>query len=903
MAPPPAAAALRAYEEGRLADAETLCRKALRQAVTDPMAQALLVAILTQGGRTTEAIEWQRRVVSQHPGTAAEVRRLAGLLESVGETGAALAEWERAVALEPTNARGLNNLGKLLTDLGEAARAVQYLQRALVAQPHYALALNNLGRALNKLGRWNESVPVLSHATAVQPGLQDAHYNLATALQCLGRFDDALASHADADRYGAPATAVRLQRAALLMSAGRTKDALAVFDALIAAREALPDAAAGRIHALLRLGETTRACEHTPESLGGGDRHAALLAAYADALLADGRPLESVADYATRAVAADPRLAAAHVALGSLHRRNEAMPEALAAYDEALRHEPAEPAALFGRALVLAKIGTAADALGAFEAALAADPTNEQVCLAAAAYCQRIKRGTAALRIIELLLEHHPDHVQGLQERATLLVSTQRAEESLTAFERAMAAAPDSTELRQHYFYAQLALCDWHDYARASAEVTREALEGQPVGAPHALLYHCDDPHAQLAAARYKAGLHADIVAQPLPAMRHAPGPLRVAYISPDFRNHPVGELMSHVLGSHDPRRVAAIAYALGPPDSGPVRATIAAACAEFHVCELIRDEELAERLRADRIDIAVDLAGFTAGNRLATFVHRTAPVQVSFLGCPSTLGTTAMDYVIADRIALPDPAYFAEHPAYLPGTLFPAVRAASEEAPMERAAAGLPEEGVIYAAFHTAQKMNPTFFRLWCDILKAVPGSHLWLRDGPATLRDNLRAFARAEGVDPERLLFAGRAESLADYRRRFALADLLLDTSPYNAHTTTADALGMGVPVITAPGRTLASRIATSLLCAAGLADLSLPSLDDYRALAIGLGQSATARRSLRDRVRNSVANSRLFDTRYFTSNLETAFELMVERARSGLPPAPIDVPRAELAESAHG
>ena len=901
MAPLSTDDALRAFREGRFADAETLCRRILKQAAGEPTAQALMVALLTQSGRLPEAIEWQQRVVARNPDAAAEVRRLAGLLEAAGHASAALGQWERAVALDPANPRGLNNLGKVLSDLGQAARAVDFLRRALAIQARYPLALNNLGRALNRLGRYDESIRVLQQAVGQQPDLQDAYYNLATALQCLDRFEEALASHAAADRYGSPPAAARLQRGTLLLRARRAQDALAQFDALLAAGEPLPEAEAGRVHALLLLGESARACERTPESRGE-DQYAPLLAAYAGALLADGRDIESVIDYATRAATADPTLAAPYVVMGSAHRRSRAMPAAVAAYDEALRRSPKEPAALFGRALALAQAGTVADALAAFENAIAADPANDEVCLAAAAYCRRVKRDANALQAIDLVLEHHPDHLVALTERATLLASLQRAEESLPVFEQVLAADPGAADVQRNYFYAQLAVCAWKDYEKTSQALAARVLNGQPVGAPHALLYHCDDPQAQLAIARHEARLHAAIVTQRVPVRSDATGPLRVAYVSPDFRGHPVGELMSHVLSGHDPKRVAAIAYALGPPDPGPVRQRIRTACAEFHECELIRDEELVERMRADRIDIAVDLAGYSVGNRLAAFVHRTAPVQVSFLGCPATLGIGPMDYVIADRVALPDASVFEEQPAYLPGCFFPACGAALDEAPMARAQAGVPENGVIYAAFHTPQKMNPAFFAAWCGILKAVPDAHLWLRDGPKMLRDNLREFARAQGVDPQRLIFAARADSLTDYRRRFALADVLLDTSPYNAHTTTADALGVGVPVITVPGRTLASRIAGSLLSATGLADLCFTSLDDYCAFAIAIGQSADARRSLRERVRAAVRQARVFDSPTYTANLETAFEMMAARARAGLPPAPIDVPPTDPTAGRH-
>jgi protein O-GlcNAc transferase len=893
MAHPPLARALQAFHEGRLADAEALARKTLRENAADPMAEALMVALLTQAGRIEEAIGWQERVVARQPAAAAEVRRLAGLLEAAGRTAAALATWERAVALEPSNPRGLNNLGKLLTDLGQPGRAVECLNRALDVQPRYPLALNNLGRALNRLSRWDEAVPALERAIEQQPELTDAYHNLATALQCLGRLDEALARHEAADRHGAPPATARLQRAGLLFGLRRTSEALAVFEELASSStgEVRLAAETGRIRALIARGDSAAACERRPEVLGG-EHHAPLLAAYADALLADGRDVGEVIDYGLRAARADPTLAAPHVVLGSAHRRRRALDEALAAYDEALRLDPAEPAALFGRALALAASGPVEKTLAAYESAITADPTNPDVCLAAAAYCRSVKRDANALQAVDLALEHHPDHLQALGERAVLLASLQRSAEALPIFARVLEINPDLIDMRRNYFYAKLAVCEWDDFEATSAVLAKRILDGEPVGAPHAILYHCDDPAALQAVARHEAKLYSAIEPASL-AWRPATGrPLRVGYVSPDFRGHPVGELMSHVLEHHDPRRVAAIGYALGGPDRGPVRQKIAASCAEFHALEFIRDEELAERLRADGIDIAVDLAGYTTGNRLAAFAHRLAPVQVSFLGCPASLGIATMDYVIADRVALPDATFFDEKPVYLPGCFFPAPGSALVAKPMARAEAGLPAEGVLYAALHTPQKMNPTFFAVWCDILKAVPGARLWLRDGPPTLLGNLRKFASDRGVDPGRLVFAKRADSLADYRRRFALADLLLDTSPYNAHTTTADALGAGVPVATVPGRTLASRIAGSLLCAAGLDDLCFASLDEYRSFAIAIGQSAAARQKLRERVRTAVAHSTLFDTRLFTANLETAYELMAARAEAGLLPAPIDV-----------
>ncbi|MFN3566582.1 MAG: tetratricopeptide repeat protein, partial [Burkholderiaceae bacterium] len=321
--------------------------------------------------------------------------------------------------------------------------------------------------------------------------------------------------------------------------------------------------------------------------------------------------------------------------------------------------------------------------------------------------------------------------------------------------------------------------------------------------------------HLRSAAAFARAHIGTPPVLPRVAPSERRPGRIRVGYLSSDFCEHATSYLLAHVLELHDRDRFEIFLYSYGPDDRSPMRRRIEVAAEHFVELREAGAPAMAERIRADAIDILIDLKGYTYGSRPEVLGYRAAPIQVNFLGYPGTLGTPLADYIVTDPIVTPPEAAkdYVEKFAYLPDCYQPNDRKRPIGPPVARADCGLPERGFVFCCFNNTYKITPAMFDVWCRLLAQVEGSVLWLLDANLQAKDNLRAEARARGVAPERLVFAPKLP-LAQHLARLANADLVLDTLPYNAHTTASDALWAGVPLVTCPGETFASRVAASLL-----------------------------------------------------------------------------------------
>ncbi len=366
---------------------------------------------------------------------------------------------------------------------------------------------------------------------------------------------------------------------------------------------------------------------------------------------------------------------------------------------------------------------------------------------------------------------------------------------------------------------------------------------------------------------------------------------IRIAYVSSDLSDHPVGRLLCSLIEHHDHARFEVIAVALGTDSQASVVGSrLRAAFDVYHEAARLDDASVAALLRQSAVDIAIDLNGYTSGGRPAIFAQRAAPVQVNYLGYAGTLGAPYIDYLIADEIVIPPGAeeWYAERVVRLPHCYLPSDgRRALADSPT-RPQAGLPQQGLVWCAFTNHYKINPPVFDVWMRLLAAVPGSVLWLRAGHPVGTQNLRQEASARGIEPDRLIFAPPLTDMAEHLARQRLADLYLDTLPYNAHSTTCDALWAGLPVLTCAGRSFASRVAASALTAVGLPELITSSLAEYEQRALELAREPGRLQALRAHLERQRSTSPLFDCAGYARHLECAYARMHQRRLRGEPPA---------------
>jgi predicted O-linked N-acetylglucosamine transferase (SPINDLY family) len=361
---------------------------------------------------------------------------------------------------------------------------------------------------------------------------------------------------------------------------------------------------------------------------------------------------------------------------------------------------------------------------------------------------------------------------------------------------------------------------------------------------------------------------------------------IRLAYLSPDFREHPVGHLMAGIIEHHDKSKFETIGISLGIDDNSLLRSRFKNAFSQFIDVRTRKSWEIAELIRNLEVDILVDLAGYTADSRTDVFSFRPAPIQVNYLGYPGSLGVEYIDYILADRVVIPEEhqVFYSEKVAYLPNAYLPTDSnlKIAERTPT-RAEMGLPETGVVFCSFNHDYKINPPMFDVWMRLLEKVPGSVLWLMKLNEPAQHNLRRETEQRGIDPNRLIFATRVPLVEDHLARYRLADMFLDTSPYNAHTTASDCLRVGLPVVTYLGNTFSGRVAASLLQAIGMPELITHSLEDYEALALNLATDQNLLAELKGKLLANQASYPLFKTDLFCKNIEQVFFDMAEQHNS--------------------
>ena len=565
--------------------------------------------------------------------------------------------------------------------------------------------------------------------------------------------------------------------------------------------------------------------------------------------------------------------------------------EALECFNQAIWRVPTLARAHAGRGMTLVGLGRDEEAVQALASAVQFDPSGASPVFLQAGYQMlQLGRPDGALHAFARLTELQPDSLPARQGHALSLVTLRRYDQAAPELAALLKAAPRADYLAGIALHAKLQCCDWRGFDEDTAAITLRVRHNERADAPLSFIVHNDSPADQLACARTYAAHKCAADAPPCtPAPSERSGRLRIAYLSGDFRDHAVGQCLIEVLEAHDRTKFETFAVSTGPDDGSPLRRRIERSVEHFLQVAELSDHAIAARMTSLKIDVAIDLGGYSSSGRTRVMAFRAAPVQVSFLGFPGTSGTDYIDYLVADERVLPETqrAYYSEQPVYLPDTCFPTPPRADFSLPT-RAQAGLPLTGFIYCAFNGPHKISPRMFAAWMQILRAVPQSVLWLRGSSAVIHENLTQQAERLGVARDRLVFAERTATRMEHLARFALADVFLDTYPYGAHTTASEALLAYVPVITLKGSTFASRVAFSLVCACGLEPLAVDSVERYEALAIEFGLQSGKAAELKRDLMKSVPGNALFAPQKFCRQLEAAYLQMHERRFRGERPS---------------
>lgn len=581
--------------------------------------------------------------------------------------------------------------------------------------------------------------------------------------------------------------------------------------------------------------------------------------------------------------------------LGTAQLRLAQRHAAQRSFRQAVRLEPRFAPAHANLGFALLDAGDPARALAGFDRALSQSPDFAQAASGRGNALKALGRLEEAVAALEHAVALEPDFAEAHFNLGSVLQQLGEPAAALAAFRRALGARPDFAVARLQVVHMLAQLCDWHSPDRFGSHCAQLGIEGDPVP-PFALLACQDNPQAQMVRAqRWAARAQPRPPAPPAPAHTRKNRRLRIGYFGADFHDHATLWLLAGMLREHDRAEFEVYLYSYGKVQDGPARAAAKRNASRFFDIAAKSDAAVIRLAREHRLDIAIDLKGFTQDSHWQLFSQRLAPVQVGYLGYPGTMGAGFMDYLVADPVTIPleQREHYAERVIRLPHAYQPNDDAREIAAGATyRADFGLPPHGFVFCCFNAAYKIGPREFAIWMRLLKRVEGSVLWLMRPHPLAADALRREARSHGIDPARLVFAEtlpHSQHLARHRH----ADLFLDTFACNAHTTASDALWAGLPLVTLPGRQFAARVGASLLTALELPELIARDEAHYEELAFDLSTRPELLREVREKIADKRGSAPLFDTRRYTRHFEAALGMIHARWREGAAPTDIDVP----------
>jgi protein O-GlcNAc transferase len=714
--------------------------------------------------------------------------------------------------------------------------------------------------SLHREGRLDAAGALYREVLAADPNHVEALHLAGVLAMRSGEMDAGIALFERAVRANPAHSVALLSLARALTQAGRRDAALSTYERVLAVEQNFAQA-----H--YELGNACMVFKEPEAALGHYDRFLALEPGHAAAWSNRGNALQDLERYR----------------------------EAAESYDRALTLQPGNASAIFNRGNALRALGQKEAALASYDRALQLDSRLAEAHYGRGVLLRALNRKQEALLAFERAVDLKPRFVDALANQVGTLDDLGRRGEVGPPLEQLLQVDPDYDNAFGRLLLCRLDSADWRDYARHALRVDSGLSAGKRLIDPFQALAVCTSAAKQLRAAElHAAGTTPDAITPLTPRSSRKPGKIRLAYVSADFREHAASFLMAGVFEYHDREKFETLAISLLPREPSAIGARVAASFDRFIEVMGRSDAEIVALLRELDVDVAVDLMGYTARSQPGIFARRAAPVQVNYLGFPGTLGSPAIDYLVADSFLVPRELthHYSEAIVYLP-ECFQANDDRCVIGPTPtRASVGLPETAQVLCCFNSNFKLNPPVFDAWMQILRDTPGSVLWLLGESTVLQGNLRKEAAARGVEPARLVFSGKC-SYDAHLGRLGLADLFLDTTPYNAGATASDALRVGVPVLTWTGEPLASRMAGSLLRAVGLEELITWSAADYVRKAVDLLSRPEQLAELRARLAVNLRTTPLYNTARFCRHLEAAYIGMHERALSGESPQSFAVP----------
>eukprot|EP00250_Pteridium_aquilinum_P034457 c7614_g1_i2 orf=522-3503(+) len=806
-----------------------------------------LASAYMRKGMLREAEECCRQALAINPKLVDAYSNLGNLLKARGLAQHAYLCYVEALRIQPTFAIAWSNMAGLFMEAGDYQKALAYYKEAIRLKPNFSDAYMNQGNVLKVLGRPQDAILCYQKAIQIRPDYAIAYGNLASVYYEQGNLDSAIMHYKQAILLDSTFIEAYNNLGNALKDAGRVEEAIVCYQACLQLQGNHPQA-------LTNLGN----------------------------IYMEANMINVAANFYKATLTVTTGLSAPYNNLATIYKQQGHYAEAIVCYNEVLRLDPLAADGLVNRGNTLKEVGRVSEAIQDYVRAVTIRPTM----------------------------------AEGHANLASAYKDSGHVEAAIKSYKQALSLRSDFPEATCNLLHTLQCVCDWEDRKSNFAEIERiirQQIKMQllPSVQPfHAIAYPIDPllaldisrqyaKHSALVASRFSLPSFTHPVAVPVRS-EGGSGRLRVGYVSSDFGNHPLSHLMGSVFGMHNKENVEVFCYALSPNDGSEWRQRTASEAEHFKDVSSAVSDMIARLIAEDQIQILINLNGYTKGARNEIFAMQPAPIQVSYMGFPGTTGADYIHYLVTDEFVSPTcySHIYSEKLVHVPHCYFvndykqKNLDVLDPSCQPKRSDYGLPEDKFIFACFNQLYKIDPEVFVTWCNILKRVPNSALWLLRFPAAGENRLRSYAVAEGVQPEQIIFTDVAVK-NEHIRRSSLADLFLDTPLCNAHTTGTDVLWAGLPMITLPLEKMATRVAGSLCMATGLGEeMVVQSMKEYEEKAVSLAMNPKLLKSLTTRLQAARLTCPLFDTARWVKNLERAYFKMWNLHCSGKHPQPFKV-----------
>jgi len=805
-------------------------------------------------GQLDAAVKDYESAIAIKPDYAKAHFNLAGALQDLGQLEAAVNSYEKSINIEPAYAEAHNNLGSVLKELKQDEAAVQSYKDALVIKPDYVEAQYSLGIMLQDLGQLEAAIKCYEAVLAIKPNFVDAFNNLGTSFLDLGQYEEAANSYKSLLKIKPDSVEAINNLGIAFFKLHQFDDAIECYEKAISLKPDFADTYNNIGIVFLDLGQYYEAAN-----------------SYKSLLKIKPDSVEVINNLG--------------IAFFKLHQFDDA----IECYEKAISLKPDFADSYNNIGIVFLDLGQYDEAANSYKSALKIKPDSVEALSNLGIAFHKLHQFDDAIECFEKAISLKPDFVDAYANLGSILKDLKRFDEALANYERAIVLKPDIDFILGDLLHLRMGLCIWNDLPKQLDELKNKINNNERVISPFILLALVDDPEIQRKTAEiyfnYKFPNN-----NVLPAIGIYPkhSKIRIGYFSTDFSNHPVSALTAELYEVHDRNQFEIHAFSYGPNTNDEMNLRIKAGVDHFHDVHSLSHKEIVMLARSFEIDIAVDLGGYTKNARTEIFAMSAAPIQASYIGVLSTMGCDCYDYLLSGQGMIPESnqKYFTEKIVYLPSYQVNDSKEILPEITFTRKELGLPEKGVIFCCFNNTFKIMPTVFDSWARILKDVKESVLFIYVDNEMAKINLTKEIIMRGVDPSRLIFGGRLPR-PEYLARYRVADLFLDTRPYNAGTTASDALRMGLPVLTLEGSSFNSREAASIIRSLNLPELITSSEKEYETLAVELGNDLERLKFIKEKLASNLSIAPLYDTPLFTKNLESAFAQMYYRYQHGLKP----------------